>query len=73
VPVTKDYVGHKNSQGRTTKKNKQMEEFINMEIINENSSNDTGTKNSRKIGGMLLEIDNKVPNDLKEGILSWYY
>jgi hypothetical protein len=50
-----------------------MGELIDMEIVGEKSSHETGIGNSRRTSGMEFEKGDRVPSDLKEALAPWQY
>jgi hypothetical protein len=46
-----------------------MGEFIDMEIVDENSFHDTRIGNSRRVGGIPFEKWDRTPTNLEEGLI----
>jgi hypothetical protein len=50
-----------------------MGELIDMKIVGENSSHETWIGNSRRIGGMQFEKEDRAPSDPEEAPEPWQY
>jgi hypothetical protein len=71
--VAEDTTGYQSSEGSIAKQSRQMGELIDMEIVGENSSYETGIGNSRRTGGMQFEEGDRVPSDPEEAPAPWQY